>query len=143
MDAAEKTARAFALERFSGLADDVIARAEKIPASGIFGDDHGYKSVWDELRHHLDHGPFTSLEPAFESTFWPLCRAVVDRLSPAERKILFFGTEAWVTWDGDDETSKNAPDDPEEITKTVWKSVSEKAAWIGAPDGDEESLDED
>jgi fructosamine-3-kinase len=44
-------------ERFAALARKVIYRLQRLDASGICGDDHQHKTLWDEFCHEVQWGP--------------------------------------------------------------------------------------
>lgn len=78
----------YAGERAEALARQVVHGLQRIPASGIFGDDFNYRTLWDEYCHELQHGPHPGLEFAWDGTISPFIEACIDKLSPRERDLL-------------------------------------------------------
>ena len=83
-----KTAWRFSETRIQALARKVIYAMQRMPASGVFGDDYRFKSVWDEYCREVREGPHPMLEVAFDQTVDPMIAWQVDQLDPAERQLL-------------------------------------------------------
>lgn len=88
-----------AVRRFSAtvharLARKVVFRLQRLPASGIFGDDLWAKSVWDEYCYEAQHGPTDARADAWRDVLAPTIATVVDRLSHEEAVLLSIGA-AW------------------------------------------------
>ena len=78
----------FSDTRIRALARKVIHAMQRMPASGIFGDDHRFKSVWDEYCREVQEGPHPILEAAFDQTVAPMIAFQVDQLDHSERQLL-------------------------------------------------------
>lgn len=83
-----KAAWRFSDARIQALARKVIHAMQRMPASGIFGDDYRFKSVWDEYCREVQEGPHPMLEAAFYQTVDPMIAWQVDRLEQSERQLL-------------------------------------------------------
>ena len=59
-----------------------------MPASGIFGGDYRFKSVWDEYCREVQEGPHPMLEAAFDQTVDPMIARRIDQLDQSERQLL-------------------------------------------------------
>ncbi|VVT00754.1 hypothetical protein [Erythrobacter sp. EC-HK427] len=86
--ALRKAAWRFSDSRIQALARKVITAMQRMPASGIFGDDYRFKSVWDEYCREVQEGPHPMLEAAFDQTVDPMIAWQVDRLEQSERQLL-------------------------------------------------------
>ncbi|WBY17301.1 hypothetical protein PF049_03855 [Erythrobacteraceae bacterium WH01K] len=74
--------------RIQALARKVIHAMKRMPATGIFGDDYPFKSVWDEYCREVQEGPNPMLEAAFDQTVDPMIAWQVDQLDHSERHLL-------------------------------------------------------
>ena len=83
-----KAAWRFSDTRIQALARKVIHGLQRMPASGIFGDDYRFKSVWDEYCREVQEGPHPKLEAAFDQTVDPMIAWQVDQLDQPERQFL-------------------------------------------------------
>jgi hypothetical protein len=83
-----KAAWRFSDARIQALARKVIHSLQRMPASGIFGDDYRFKSVWDEVCREVQEGPHPMLEAAFEQTIDPMIAWQIDQLDHSERQLL-------------------------------------------------------
>lgn len=94
-----KAAWRFSDTRIQALARKVIYAMQRMPASGIFGDDYRFKTVWDEYCREVQEGPHPMLEAAFGQTVDPMIAWHIDQLDPAERQLLETalaeGAEEW------------------------------------------------
>ena len=85
--------------RIQALTRKVIHGLQRMPASGIFGDDYRFRSVWDEYCREVQEGPHPMLEAAFDQTVDPMITWQIDRLDHSERElteiILAEGAEEW------------------------------------------------
>ena len=75
-----KAVRAYARIELEGLTRRVIYRLQRIAASGIYGDDYAYKSLWDEWCHEVLEGSHDLLDDAWTQTLCPILDDVIDRL---------------------------------------------------------------
>ena len=83
-----KAAWRFCDTRIQALTRKVIRGLQRMPASGIFGDDYRFKSVWDEYCREVREGPNPMLEAAFDQTVDPMITWQVDQLDHTERDLL-------------------------------------------------------
>ena len=94
-----KAAWRFSDTRIQALTRKVIHGLQRMPASGIFGDDYRFKSVWDEYCREVQEGPHSMLEAAFDQTVDPMIAWQVDQLDHSERQLLETalaeGAEEW------------------------------------------------
>lgn len=85
--------------RIQALARKVIHAMQRMPASGIFGDDYRFKSVWDEYCREVQEGPHPMLGAAFDQTVDPMIAGQVDQVEHSERRLLEIalaeGAEEW------------------------------------------------
>ena len=105
-----KAAWRFSDTRIRALARKVIHAMQRMPASGILGDDYRFKTVWDEYCHEAQEGPHPMLEAAFDQTVDPMIAWQVDQLDQSERQLLEIAL------------ADNA-DDPGDIALSVRKSL--------------------
>ncbi len=75
-----KAVRVYARIELKGLARRVIYRLQRIDASGIYGDDYAYKSLWDERCHEVQEGPHDQLDDAWTEVLCPILDDVIDSL---------------------------------------------------------------
>lgn len=87
-DRALDAAITFALKEWPRLARKVAYRMQRIPASGIFGDDYRHRTLWDEFCHEVKNGPHDQLEEAWEITLDGIMAGVVDDLPPHVAAVL-------------------------------------------------------
>ena len=89
-----KAVLVYARIELKGLARRVIYRLQRIDASGIYGDDYAYKSLWDERCHEVQEGPVDQLDYAWTQTLCPILDDVIDRL-PHHTAVLLSVFAAW------------------------------------------------
>ena len=94
-----KAAWRFTDTRIRALARKAIHAMQRMPASGIFGDDYPFKSVWDEYCREVQEGSHPTLEAAFDQTVDPMIAWHIDQLDHSERQLLEIafaeGAEEW------------------------------------------------
>jgi hypothetical protein len=96
----------FSRERCSQLAQSIGEQLRKIPATCIYGEDVGLKTLWDEYCFHVFQGEETmSLEQAWRATIDPYCAAAMETVNLGEKQVLYFATENWMNTN-DDESSE-------------------------------------
>ena len=76
------------------LVRQVVYRLQRIPASGIYGDDYGYKTLWDEYCHEVQEGPFDLLDNAWDQTLGSTMDNVIDRI-PQHMALLLSQFSVW------------------------------------------------
>jgi len=89
-----RAVRRFTAAAHARLARKVVFRLQRLTASGIFGDDHHHKTVWDEYCHEVQHGPTDALADAWRNVIAPIIAWVVDPLPDEEAVLLSIGA-AW------------------------------------------------
>lgn len=94
LEGTHKAVRAYAQTEFDSLTRKVIYRLQRIRASGIYGDDYGYKSLWDEYCHETQHGPHNSLESPWEKTLAPFLNDIIEKI-PSHSAVLLTVYAAW------------------------------------------------
>jgi hypothetical protein len=77
----------FALAELAAAARRMAHRLRRIPASGIYGDAHRHRTLWDELRFAAANGPGIFLEDAWEQTLRDICKGVLEGM-PGHSKAL-------------------------------------------------------
>lgn len=83
-----KASRSFSYAGVEALARKVLHALQRMPASGIFGDDYRFKSVWDEYCREVQEGPHPMLEAAFDQTVDPMIAWRIVQLDQSERQLL-------------------------------------------------------
>lgn len=63
-------------------------RLQRLPASGIYGDDFGRRTLWDELRYEVENGPTELLEGAWEVTLAPIASDVIAKMPDHTKHLL-------------------------------------------------------
>lgn len=72
--------RAFARVEIAALARRSIYRLRRVKASGIYGDDLGHKSLWDEWSFEVNNGPHDLLDDAWSATLTPILSKIVEEI---------------------------------------------------------------
>lgn len=80
----------------------LIYRLQRISASGIYGDEYCYRSLWDECCHKQQNGPYFD-EDVWDKTLEGLLLVEVERLTPGEFEVV------WLASLPDIEDLKTAP----------------------------------
>lgn len=116
-----------AVDRFTDwkarrLARSVVHRLVRMPATGIFGDDYLYRSVWDEYCHERQFGPHDILESAWDSTLGPLIAAALETVPAVEMAVLD-SAEAIEIRNGDMTVSIRAAMDAEAMDRNLDRFV--------------------
>lgn len=75
-------------EEFAALVRKVVFRLQRWPASGIYGKYRPHKTLWDEYRYEVLHGPTEPYEWAWDETLNPILNDVIDRIPPHSAKLL-------------------------------------------------------
>lgn len=132
LDGTHKAVCAYVRVEIGILARKVIYRLQRFPASGIYGDDYRYKSLWDEYCHEVQEGPDdmpgpmdTSPADAWQQTISPFIDDVVDNV-PQHSAVLLSIAAAWEL---DDEVHEQLVGaiDPDGIRKLVQDRIDERA----------------
>lgn len=69
----------------------LVHRLQRISASGIYGKDYRYRSVWDEFCHEQQNGPYFD-EDVWDEALEGLLQAEVERLTPGEFEIVWLAS---------------------------------------------------
>jgi len=115
----------FARTEFAALARKAIHRLQRIPASGIFGDDYIYKTLWDEYCHEIQEGSHELLECAWEQSLETVLDAVVENI-PGHSAVLLSVFAAWDLDEQDDPALIGAVW-PAGIKRVLHEGISEHA----------------
>ena len=86
----EKTQHAvydYARAEVRSLARRAIYRLQRIKASGIYGGEYKFKSLWDEYCHEVQNGPYEPLEGAWEDVLSKTVKEIIDSI-PRETAML-------------------------------------------------------
>lgn len=94
LEGTHKVVRNWAEEELERLARKVVYHMQRQSASGIWGDDYAYKSLWDEFCHEVQEGPTSLLESAWDQTLHDSLEAIQLRL-PRETMTLLSAFAAW------------------------------------------------
>ena len=66
----------------------VVFRLQRLDATGLFGDQLRFKSLWDEYCYEVQNGPHQILETAWEHTLEGIIDEVVRRIPEHEARVL-------------------------------------------------------
>ena len=69
----------------------LVHRLQRISTSGIYGDDYRRRSLWDELCHEQQNGPYFDKD-VWDETLKGLLQAEVERLTPGEFGIVWLAS---------------------------------------------------
>lgn len=94
LEGTHKAVRAYAQTEFDTLTRKVIYRLKRMDASGIYGDDYAYKTLWDEYCHEIQFGPTSLLEFAWEQTLTPFLDDIIEKI-PRHSAVLLTIYAAW------------------------------------------------
>src|SRR5262245_12814589 len=94
LERTHKAIRDFARVEFEALTRKVIHRLQRIDASGIFGDEYVYKTLWNEYCHEVQEGPHEPLESAWDLTITAVLDDIVER-APSHTRVLLSLFAAW------------------------------------------------
>jgi hypothetical protein len=96
-----------------------------VVASGIYGDDYGYKSLWDEYCHEVQEGPVDLLDDAWNLTLDNVMDDVIERI-PHQVAVLLSIFAAW-DLDEDDEVAIVGSVWPEGLKRVLQTRLAERA----------------
>lgn len=77
----------------AGMTRRVIFALQRMPATGIYGDEPTFKSVWDEYCYEVQYGPSEDLEWAWDETISTFVMDQIDRLPAHVRLLISIGAE--------------------------------------------------
>ncbi len=63
-------------------------RLQRMPATGIYGDDHGHRSLWDEYRFEAQEGPTPALESAWDQALSQVAQDVIEKTHAHTKALL-------------------------------------------------------
>lgn len=92
----------FAFEELAAAGRRVAHRLRRMRASGIYGDDHGHRTLWDEFCFEQENGPTYQLESAWAETLYPILVDVVERLPEHTARLLSWHLVSMQETDPDD-----------------------------------------
>lgn len=78
----------FAMEELASAGRRLAYRLRCMRASGVYGDDHDLRTLWDEFCFELENGPTSLLEEAWGDLLFPILVEVVDRLPDHTARLL-------------------------------------------------------
>lgn len=78
----------FVTARYNELARKVVVRLQRIKATGVYGDDYSFRTVWDEFCHEQQEGPTELLTEAWYLTVNPIFDDVVKAIPSHEAALL-------------------------------------------------------
>lgn len=81
----------YAETELDALARRAILGLQRLPATGIYGDDYRFKSVWDEYCHDSQKGPAPALEWAWDQTIDSFVDHASEKLPHQVRLLVSIG----------------------------------------------------
>ena len=120
---ADRAITRFALAEFAAAGRRMRHRMQRYPATRIYGDDSGHRTLWDELCHEAANGPAPALESAWEHTLSSFAIAVVEQMPSHTKAILSWHLASLE----DDEPSDGIY--AEALIEAVTAATREIAAW--------------
>lgn len=113
----------FALVELEAAGRRMRYRMQRLPAAGIFGDDTGHRTLWDELRFDIQNGPAPALEVAWDQSLRAIAFDVVERMSEHMQALLSWHLASLDTDLPDDGVNEDA------LIEAVCGAAREIAAW--------------
>jgi hypothetical protein len=80
LESTYEAVRAYARVEFAALTRKIIYRMRRCKASGIFGDDYAYKTLWDEYSHEVREGPHELLQCVWQDTIRVFIDDVIEQV---------------------------------------------------------------
>jgi hypothetical protein len=141
-------------EAYSAHAQAVIAGMKSIGREGMqSGEDSPYQDLWEEFAAQIQ-GQQSVFFSMYESTVGQFCYAQIDKMSPAEFKLLWLFTEPgeeW-TWDIDYDKQHGVESDPDEdveppfdendVEDALYRKVCDCAMNLELPSEEDDEEDE-
>ena len=118
--ASEAALRRLADEYRNRAARRIIHALQRSPATGVYGYDYRHRSLWDELCHKTQSGPYWD-DDLWDSVLDPLLEREVGRLTPAEIEIV------WLSTLPDVDDLQTAARDPEVVSEALRSGLMEAA----------------
>ena len=119
-----KAVQKYGKVEFEGLVRRAIYRLQRFPASGIYGDGLGYKTLWDEWCHEVQDSN-SLLEGLWDLTLSPILEDVIDRV-PQHARVLLAEYARWELSVDTGQEPTNFPD-AESLLDLLRHRVSEVA----------------
>lgn len=94
LSATREAVSSFAAIEHEVLVRKAIYRLQRMHASGIFGDQYSYKSLWDEYCHEVQEGPHDLLDQAWEQTLEGVLDSLIESI-PRHVAVLLSMSAAW------------------------------------------------
>jgi hypothetical protein len=116
-----KAIRIYSKTRFTALAREVAVQLGQIEATGIFGDDFKYRTLWDEYCHEIQEGPHGPLKFAFDTTVVPIVQGIVEAIDNPEAILLTIGAR-WHL-DEDQGTDGEVVATPDQIRRNLEDAI--------------------
>lgn len=69
----------------------IVHRLQRISATGIYGDDYSFRSLWDEFCHDQQNGPDFD-QDVWDDTLDALLRAELERLTRGEFEVVWLAS---------------------------------------------------
>jgi hypothetical protein len=100
----------FARAELLALTRRAVHRLKRTKASGIYGEDYRYRSLWKEYCHEVQEGPYEALQSAWDDTLDTMLRELIQS-APKPTAMLLSILAASELEEQDDEAT---------IVGTVW-----------------------
>jgi hypothetical protein len=112
----------FARMRMPTLARKVIYRLQRLSASGIFGDDYRFKTMWDEFCQNVQSGSYDdSIDDAFDDILCDLTGDVIKGMPQSELNLLALSAPDFAP------EMHGGFGDPDYVRKEITRAVSQIA----------------
>ena len=123
-DATHRAVADFASVELASMARRIVSALQRMPATGIFGDDYSFRSLWDEYCHEVQNGPSYDLEWAWDATIAPFIQHQIDRLPVHARLLISIGAE----YERSDDDNISAHYDPDLVHDAAKSCLGRMAA---------------
>ena len=87
LERVEDAVRDYARGEVRSLTRRAIYRLQRIGASGVYGGDYRFKSLWDEYCHEVQDGPYDLVEDAWEDVLSRTVQAIIESI-PRKTAVL-------------------------------------------------------
>ena len=131
LEATHQAVRAFSRDEVSSLARKVIYRLQRFPASGVYGDDLGHRTLWDEFCYEVQEGPFEggldiSPASAWEYMVREFVEAVQERIPNKLARLL----SIYAVWELEEQLERSSGGAiwPEGIWLLIEADLKQRAA---------------
>ena len=123
----EETATKYADHLYEKLLDKVVWHVRRIESPGSFGGDFAFKTVWDEFCFDCQFGPHILLTDCYTMIIELIIHDVVKNLPKTEMEFLWNWSEAFWSWDEEDEPEPPVYDG--DVVDELWSRLSKRAGW--------------